>query len=58
MLISDEQLVKTFDTLDDAMVIIRQHIKDDAVLSTIRKKLLLAIVTLVPDAGAMSGKKS
>jgi len=58
VLISEEQLVKAMDELDDAMKLIRPHIKDEAVQKTIQKKLLLAIVTLVPEAGTMPQKKA
>lgn len=58
MLISEEQLGKAMDSMEDAMVIIRQHVKDEAALAAIRRKLILSIVTIVPDAGSMPIKKS
>jgi len=58
VLISEDQLGKAFDELDDAMKLIRPHVKDEAQLKAIQKKLLLAIVSLVPEAGAMTQKKA
>jgi len=50
MLISEDQLAKALDQTADAMTLVCQHVKDPVIQEAIRRKLLLAIVTLVPDS--------
>jgi hypothetical protein len=57
MLISEDQLTKAIDESDSAMELIRQHVKDEKALAAIRRKLILAIVALVPEAGQMMAQK-
>lgn len=50
MLISEEQVSKAVDEVEGAMDLIKQHVKDENALKAIRRKLMLSILAIVPDA--------
>jgi hypothetical protein len=54
VLISEDQLVRAMEAQEEVMKMIQANIKDEAVLRAIQKKLLLAIVVLVPEAGTLT----